>query len=97
LEVDRHYYSVPHSLLRQQFDVRLTEKTIELFHRGQRVAYMSARGGRARIPLAAATPFIYRRALHRDWWLTIICRNLLGHINHSWFEPLSYRLQEKKF
>lgn len=38
VEVDKHYYSVPHSLLRQQLDVRLTEKTIELFHRGQRVA-----------------------------------------------------------
>jgi transposase len=38
VEVDRHYYSVPHSLLRQQLDVRLTEKTIELFCRGQRVA-----------------------------------------------------------
>ena len=38
VEVDKHYYSVPHSLLRQQLDVRLTEKTIELFQRGQRVA-----------------------------------------------------------
>jgi transposase len=38
VEVDKHYYSVPHSLLRQQLDVRLTEKTVELFHRGQRVA-----------------------------------------------------------
>jgi len=38
VEVEKHYYSVPHSLLRQQLDVRLTEKTIELFHRGQRVA-----------------------------------------------------------
>ena len=38
VEVDKHYYSVPHSLLRQQLDVRLTAKTVELFHRGQRVA-----------------------------------------------------------
>ncbi|MBA2527306.1 MAG: transposase [Pyrinomonadaceae bacterium] len=38
VEVEKHYYSVPHSLLRKQLDVRLTEKTIELFHRGQRVA-----------------------------------------------------------
>jgi transposase len=38
VEVDKHYYSVPHSLLRQQLDVRLTDKTIELFQRGQRVA-----------------------------------------------------------
>ena len=38
MEVDKHYYSVPHSLLRQQLDVRLTERTVELFRRGQRVA-----------------------------------------------------------
>jgi transposase len=38
VEVDKHYYSVPHSLLRQQLEVRLSEKTVELFHRGQRVA-----------------------------------------------------------
>ncbi len=38
VEIDKHYYSVPHSLLRQQLDVRLTEKTVELFQRGQRVA-----------------------------------------------------------
>jgi transposase len=31
VEVAKHYYSVPHSLLRQQLDVRLTEKTVELF------------------------------------------------------------------
>ena len=37
VEVDKHYYSVPHALLRQQLDVRLTEKTVEIFQRGQRV------------------------------------------------------------
>ncbi|MCA1606042.1 MAG: IS21 family transposase [Acidobacteria bacterium] len=38
VEVEKHYYSVPHSLLRQQLDVRLTAKTVELFHGGKRVA-----------------------------------------------------------
>jgi transposase len=37
VEVDKHYYSVPHPLLRQQLDVRLTEKAVEIFQRGQRV------------------------------------------------------------
>ena len=32
------FYSVHHSLLRQQVDTRLTERTVEIFHRGQRVA-----------------------------------------------------------
>jgi transposase len=38
VEVDRHFYSVPHSLLRQQVEVRLTATTVEILHRGRRVA-----------------------------------------------------------
>lgn len=38
VELEKHYYSVPHPLLRQKLDVRLTDKTIELFHAGRRVA-----------------------------------------------------------
>ena len=35
VEVDGHYYSVPHALVRRQLDVRLTARTVECFHRGQ--------------------------------------------------------------
>jgi transposase len=38
IEVGRHYYSVPHSLLREQVEVRLTEHTVEIFHHRRRVA-----------------------------------------------------------
>jgi transposase len=38
VEVDRHYYSVPHTLLRQPVEVRLTATTVEILHRGKRVA-----------------------------------------------------------
>ena len=38
VEVDRHYYSVPYQLLRQEVEVRLTKTTVELLHKGQRVA-----------------------------------------------------------
>ena len=38
IEVERHYYSVPHSLLRREVDVRLSEKTVEIFLAGKRVA-----------------------------------------------------------
>lgn len=37
-EVDRHYYSVPYALVKEQLDVRLTATTIEFLHKGQRVA-----------------------------------------------------------
>jgi hypothetical protein len=38
VEVDRHYYSVPHALTGRQLDVRLTATTVEFFHHNRRVA-----------------------------------------------------------
>jgi transposase len=38
VEVEGHYYSVPYTLIKHVLDARLTERTIEVFHRGQRVA-----------------------------------------------------------
>jgi len=38
VEVDRHYYSVPYQLLHVQVDVRLSAHTVEILHRGTRVA-----------------------------------------------------------
>lgn len=45
VEVDGFYYSVPHALIRAEIDVRITARTIELFHRGQRVAAHQRRWG----------------------------------------------------
>jgi transposase len=36
--VDNHFYSVPYSLVHQQVEVRLTEKTVELFRASKRIA-----------------------------------------------------------
>ncbi len=38
VEVDGHYYSVPYALVKQPLAVRLSERTVECFHHGQRVA-----------------------------------------------------------
>ena len=38
VEIDKHYYSVPHQLLRGKVWARITARTIEVFHRGKRVA-----------------------------------------------------------
>jgi transposase len=38
VEVDGHYYSVPHRLVRQEVDVRLTRHAVEILHGGKRVA-----------------------------------------------------------
>jgi len=36
--IEKHFYSVPHELLRQEVEARITAGTVELFHRGKRVA-----------------------------------------------------------
>lgn len=38
VEVDSHYYSVPHSLIHEEVDARFTATTVELFHQNKRVA-----------------------------------------------------------
>jgi len=49
IEVDHHYYSVPYQLVKEQVDVRLTAATVEVFHKGRRVAshLRSYRAGKA--------------------------------------------------
>ena len=48
VEVEGFYYSVPHALIRQQVDARITSSTVELFHKGQRIAAHQRRYGGAR-------------------------------------------------
>lgn len=38
VEFKDFFYSVPHGLIRQEVDIRATARTIEIFHRGQRIA-----------------------------------------------------------
>ena len=45
VEFDAFFYSVPHALIREQVDLRATARTIEVFHRGQRVAVHQRRYG----------------------------------------------------
>ena len=45
VEVEGFFYSVPHALIREQVDTRATARTIEVFHRGKRVAAHARRYG----------------------------------------------------
>jgi len=38
VEVEKHYYSVPYQLIRQQLNARLTASVVEILHQGKRVA-----------------------------------------------------------
>lgn len=38
IDIDKHYYSVPYTLIREKLWVRVMEHTVEAYHRGKRVA-----------------------------------------------------------
>lgn len=38
VDVEGHYYSVPYQLVRRQLEARYTARTLECFHKGQRIA-----------------------------------------------------------
>jgi transposase len=38
VEIEGHYYSVPYQLVRKTLEARYSERTVEVFHKGQRVA-----------------------------------------------------------
>lgn len=38
IALDGHYYSVPYRLVKKELDVRYTKNTVEIFHKGQRIA-----------------------------------------------------------
>ena len=66
VEIDKHYYSVPYSLARQEVEARITVKTVEIFLRGKRVA-SHLRSALAHRPTTVAEhmPSSHRR--YRDW------------------------------
>ena len=37
VEVDKHYYSVPHALVHEKVEIRFTATTVEIFHDGRRL------------------------------------------------------------
>jgi len=65
--VDHHAYSVPHTLRQDEaaVEVRLTARTVEIFHRGQRVAVHQRHYGPGFTTIAAHMPKAHQR--HRDW------------------------------
>lgn len=66
VEFDGFFYSVPHGLIREQVDIRATTRTIELFHRGQRIAAHQRRhGGRRHGTDPDHMPSAHRR--YAEW------------------------------
>lgn len=66
VEYDNFFYSVPHGLIREQVDLRATDRTVELFHRGKRVAAHQRRyAGRRHGTDPDHMPSAHRR--YADW------------------------------
>jgi transposase len=71
VEIDKHYYSVPHQLLREKVWARITARTIEVFHRGKRVAaHVRSSANRKHTTVREHMPSSHRR----PWWYCCICR-----------------------
>jgi transposase len=73
VEIDKHYYSVPYTLLRQELWASYTASTVEVFHRGRRVA-VHRRGppNRGHMTLPEHMPSSHRR--YADWTIERIMR-----------------------
>jgi transposase len=66
IEIDKHYYSVPHQLLRQKVWARISARTIEVFHGGERVAaHVRSFSERKHTTLLEHMPSSHRR--YADW------------------------------
>lgn len=73
VEIERHYYSVPYRLAREQVEARITANTIELFHKGERIAaHMRSSGNGRHTTVAAHMPSSHRR--FADWTIERITR-----------------------
>jgi transposase len=66
VEVHKHYYSVPSALVKEKVWARITAKTIELFHNGNRVAaHVRSSSNRGHTTVADHMPSSHRR--YADW------------------------------
>lgn len=66
VEVQKFFYSVPHALIHEQVDTRATAHTIEVFHRGKRVAaHVRRYGGPRHGTLPEHMPSAHRR--YAEW------------------------------
>jgi transposase len=93
VEIEKHYYSVPHQLLREKIWARITARTIELFHRGKRVAaHMRSSSKRKHTTVREHMPSSHRR--YADWTPERL-RRQAGEIGPSASALVDIILQER--
>ena len=73
VDVDGHYYSVPHRFAREELEVRLTARTIEVFRKGERIAaHLRNSGNHKHTTRPEHMPSSHRR--FADWTIERIRR-----------------------
>ena len=66
VDADGHYYSVPHRLVKQKVEVRMTATTVECFYQGKRVAaHLRSRLRGRHTTIAEHMPDAHRK--HLEW------------------------------
>src|SRR5487761_2795434 len=73
VEVEDHYYSVPHRFARSEVEVRLTPQTVEVFLKGERIAaHLRSSGNHRHTTVPEHMPSSHRR--YADWTIERIRR-----------------------
>ena len=66
VEIDQHYYSAPYRLIRERIEARITDATVEIFHKGARVAsHVRSSVKRRHTTISEHMPSAHRR--YADW------------------------------
>ncbi|HUW80261.1 MAG TPA: IS21 family transposase [Acidocella sp.] len=74
VDVERHYYSVPHRFAKEQVEARLTARTVEIFVKGERVAaHMRGSGDGKHTTVPEHMPASHRR--YAGWTIERIRRD----------------------
>jgi transposase len=74
VDVERHYYSVPHRFAKDAVEVRLTARTVEVFAKGERVAaHLRSSGNGKHTTVRDHMPSSHRR--YADWTIERIRRD----------------------
>ena len=93
VEVEKHFYSVPHTLLRETMWARITAHTVEVFHHGKRVAaHVRSSSNRKHTTVREHMPSSHRR--FADWTPETLKRRA-GEIGRNTSALIEVILREK--
>jgi transposase len=74
VEVEKHFYSVPHRLARAEVEVRLASRSVEIFAKGERIAvHQRSSGNGKHTTITDHMPSSHRR--YADWTIARIRRD----------------------